>query len=172
MNLRREQALTVTAWLALTAAAVWAGVELYPYWLQFACLIAAAASLRMALHTLRHHIGRVSPGRRFGGGRAVIRLKQPATGENPDRVTQNLTAALDPPPSVLEISLTGIRTLGTDDAQVLFTVLRTAHERGVPVLVTHANSHVRTALHSMGLDRFFSYPDDRPRSKEHRGEQL
>ncbi|NEA19052.1 Na+/H+ antiporter NhaA [Streptomyces halstedii] len=124
--LRREQLPAVTGWLALTAAAVWAGAELSPYWLQFACLIAATAFLRTALHTLRPRTGHISPGRRFGGGRAVVRLKQPATGEAPDHVRRDLTAALDPPPSVLEISLAGVSTLGTEDAQVYFAVLCTA----------------------------------------------
>ncbi|MCX4787802.1 MULTISPECIES: Na+/H+ antiporter NhaA [unclassified Streptomyces] len=41
-------------------------------------------------------------------------------------------------------------------------------EQRVPVVATGANHRVRTVLHSMGLDRSLSYPDDKPRHEEHR----
>lgn len=49
MNARRERVLNAAVWLTVTGAAVWAGTVTEPYWLQFACLVAAAAALRLAL---------------------------------------------------------------------------------------------------------------------------
>lgn len=52
MNARRERVLDAAVWLTVTGSAVWAGIVTEPYWLQFACLVAAAAALRLALRAL------------------------------------------------------------------------------------------------------------------------
>ncbi|WP_327368004.1 STAS domain-containing protein [Streptomyces sp. NBC_01217] len=159
MNARRKKALTTTVWLAWTGAAVWTGVVADPYWLQITCLIAAATALRLALRGVRPATGHVRPGLRFGGGRAVVRLKGDLTATSAENATRRLTEALDPPPSVLEIDLANVSSLGKDSIQALFTALRTAGEQGIPVLVSGANRQTRTTLHGKGLDRFFRYAD-------------
>ncbi|MFG2599212.1 STAS domain-containing protein [Streptomyces sp. NPDC048462] len=157
MNARRERVLNAAVWLTVTGAAVWAGIVTEPYWLQFACLVAAAAALRLALRALWAHASHISPGMRFGEGRAVVRLSDDLTPASADKAARRLTEALDELPSVLEIDLSKVSTLGKDTTQVLFTGLRAAAERGVRVRVTGANRRVRTTLHGMGLDRFFRY---------------
>ncbi|MFD5068996.1 hypothetical protein ACFWNC_13840 [Streptomyces sp. NPDC058369] len=52
MKSRSRCPLTAAAWLALTAAGVTTGCLVQPAWGKVLCLVAASATLRLALHTL------------------------------------------------------------------------------------------------------------------------
>lgn len=160
MTPRSARRTQVASWLALTAALVWAGTRLHSDAVQFLCLLAAAACLRMALLVAwpGKHAG---PGTRIGEDSrpVVVKLRGEVTRRNADRVAHRITTALSPAPAQLQVDMRKVTLISSDGPQALFTAVRTARHRGVPVVIVGANAQVRSTLHHIGLDPLLTYSD-------------
>ncbi|MEU9290677.1 STAS domain-containing protein [Streptomyces sp. NPDC048275] len=160
MTARRRTLLAAGAWLLTTAVLVWTGTRVEPSWAQLLCLIAAAAALRTALHTARPLARTAVSSKAQERRRAVVHLHGEINATTAGRARRQVADALAGGPAALEVDLTKVSVLTRDGTRVFFDAVSAARSADVPVVITGANTQVRSTLHTIGLDRLLHYTNE------------